>query len=74
MENNSKKFSMKDAAKLANSDAGKQLLSHIQKSNPKELEQALTQAAQGDYSNLSETLKPLLASEQIQKLLKQMGG
>ena len=74
MENNSKKFSMKDAAKLANSDAGKQLLSQIQKSNPKELEQALTQAAQGDYSNLSETLKPLLASEQIQKLLKQMGG
>lgn len=74
MEINSKNFSMKDAMKLANSDAGKQLLSQIQKSNPKELEQAMAQAAQGDYSNLSETLKPLLASEQIQKLLKQLGG
>ena len=74
MENNSKNFSMKEAMKLANSDAGKQLLNQIQKSNPKELEQAMAQAAQGDYSNLSETLKPLLASEQIQKLLKQLGG
>ena len=74
MDHNSKNFSMKEAMKLANSDAGKQLLSQIQKSNPKELEQAMAQAAQGDYSNLSETLKPLLASEQIQKLLKQMGG
>lgn len=74
MENNSKNFSMKDAMKLANSEVGKQLLNQLQKSNPKELEQAMTQAAQGDYSNLSQTLKPLLASEQIQKLLKQMGG
>ena len=65
---------MKDAMNLANSDAGKQLLNQLQKNNPKELEQAMAQAAQGDYRNLSETLKPLLASEQIQKLLKQMGG
>ena len=74
MENKSKSFGMQDAMRLANSQAGKQLLGKIQKSNPKELEQAMAQAAQGDYSNLTETLKPLLASEEIQKLLKQLGG
>ena len=74
MDNNSKSFSMQDAMKLANTPTGKQLLNQLQKSNPKELEQAMTQAAQGDYSNLSQTLKPLLASQEIQKLLKQLGG
>ena len=74
MDNNSKNFSMQDAMKLANSPTGKQLLNRLQKSNPKELEQAMAQAAQGDYSNLSQTLKPLLASQEIQKLLKQLGG
>lgn len=74
MENSFKNFSMQDAMKLANSEKGKQLLNQIQKSNPKELDQAMAQAAQGDYSQLSQTLKPLLASAQIQELLKQLGG
>ena len=74
MENNKKNFSLQDAMRMANSETGKQLLHQIQKSNPKELEQAMSQAKQGDYSNLSQTLKPLLASKEIQELLKQLGG
>ena len=74
MEKNGKNFSLQDAMRMANTETGKQLLSQIQKSNPKELEQAMSQAANGDYSNLSQTLKPLLASEEVRKLLKQLGG
>ncbi len=74
MEHNGKNFSLQDAMRMANTETGKQLLNQIQKSNPKEFEQAMSQAAQGDYSNLSQTLKPLLASEEVRKLLKQLEG
>ena len=74
MDNHSSKFSIQDAMRMANTDAGKQLLNLLQQSNSEALNKAMAQANAGDYNNLSQTLAPLLASPEVQKLLKQMGG
>ena len=74
MEKKSSNFSMQDAMRMANSDAGKQLLQLLQRQNSPAISQAMEQASKGDYTNLSKTLAPLLESSDIQRLLKQMGG
>ena len=74
MEKKSSNFSMQDAMRIANSDAGKQLLQILQAQNSPALSQAMEQASKGDYTNLSKTLAPLLESDKIQKFLKEMGG
>ena len=74
MDKHSPNFSMQDAMRVANTDAGKQLLELLQANNGDALKQAMNQANSGDYSSLSKTLAPILASEDVQKLLKQLGG
>ena len=69
-----KNFSIQDAMRMANTDAGKKLLNTLQTSNSDTFAQAMAQAKQGDYSELQKTLAPILASAEVQKLLKQMGG
>ena len=74
MQKNSNNFSMQDALRLAQSPAGQQLLAMLQQTDSTALDQARSQAAAGDYSQMANTLAPLLASEDVQKLLKQLGG
>ena len=56
------------------SPVGQQLLSMLQGMDPQTLSAALQHASNGDYSKVSQTLAPLLASEDLQKLLRQMEG
>lgn len=74
MQKNSGNFSMQDAMDLVNSPAGKQLISLLQQSDPVIMKNAMEQASAGDYSKAKQALAPLLASKEIQKLLKQLGG
>ena len=74
MQKNSDNFSTQDAMRLANTPAGQQLLSLLQRSNPDVLETAKQQAANGNYAQLTKTLESLMASEEIKNLLKQLGG
>ena len=74
MQKNSEDFSMQEALRLAKSPAGQQLLALLQQSNPDALRKAMEQASTGDYSQISQTLAPLLASEDVKKFLQQMGG
>lgn len=74
MHKNSDKFSMEDALRVAKSPAGQQLLALLQQSDPKAIKTAMQQASQGNYAQIQQTLAPLLASEDVQKMLKQMGG
>ena len=74
MEKNSKNFSVQEAMRLAKTDAGKQLLSYLQQQNSKQLNKAMAQAAQGDYTQLQNTLAALMELPEAQALLKQMGG
>ena len=74
MEKNSDNFSVQDAMRLANSSAGQQLFALLQQKDPDALSKATAQAASGDYGQIAQTLAPLLASEDIKKLIQQLGG
>ena len=72
MEKNSQNFSMQEAMRLANSDAGKQLLALLKQSDKAALQQAMSQVSAGDYSSVPKTLASILASPEIRSLLKEM--
>lgn len=74
MEKNSNNFSMQEFMRLANSPAGKRLISLLQQADPNAVNQAKAQASSGNYSQVAQTLAPFLASEEVQKLMKQLEG
>ena len=74
MDKKTPDFSFQDAMRLAQSDAGQQLQALLQQSNPDLLQNAQAQAAEGNYDQLKQTLSSLLASEDVRRLLGQLGG
>lgn len=58
--------------RLANSPAGKQLLSFIQKNGGSELQNAVDLAVSGDYSKAKEAVSSLMSDPQVQQLLKHL--
>lgn len=72
MQKNSQNFSMQDALRLANSDAGQRLLAILKQSDGAQLGKAMDSAAAGDYSSAAQALSSLLEREDVRKLLKQM--
>ena len=74
MQKNSQNFSMQDALRLANSDAGQRLLAILKQSDSSKLQEAMDQAAAGDYERIQKTLSSLLDSSEVQALLREMGG
>ena len=74
MPKNSDQFSMQDAKRLANSEAGQQLLALLKSQNSGQLQQAMEQAAAGNYAQVKQTLSTLLESEQVRELLRRLGG
>lgn len=74
MQKNSGDFSMQDVLRMVNSPAGQQLLALLRQSDPASLQKAMEQASSGDYSQAKQSLSPILASEEVKKLLQQLGG
>lgn len=74
MQKDPKNFSMQDAVKMANTPAGQELLALLQQSDTSALQNAMEQASSGNYDKAKQMLQPLLASPQVQKLLRQLGG
>lgn len=74
MEKNSGNFSIEDIKKLASTPAGQQLLAMLQNADPAALQDALRQAKSGNIQQAQQTLAPLMASEELRKLLQQLGG
>lgn len=74
MQKNSGNFSIEDARRLAQTPAGKQLLSMLQGADSAQLQNAAQQAAAGNLEQAKQALAPLLNSPQIQALLNQLGG
>jgi hypothetical protein len=72
MQKNSQNFSMQEALRLANSDAGQQLLALLKQTPDPGLRQALNYAATGDYERIKESLSSVLASQEVQNLLKEL--
>ena len=73
MQKNSQDFSIEEAARLANTPAGQQLLAMLRGADPQQLQQAADLASAGDYTQASQTLKQLLSSPEARKLLKDLG-
>lgn len=74
MLKNSDNFSMQDALRLANSDAGQQLLALLKQEHGAQLQRAMDQAGAGEYEQVQKTLGSVLSSPQAQELLRQLGG
>ena len=72
MAQNNQHFSMEDAKRLAQSEAGQKLLALLQSQNGPQLQVAMEQASSGNYEQLKKTLSSLMASEDARKLLKQL--
>ena len=72
MQKNSEDFSMQEALRLAKSPAGQQLLAMLRRKDNGQLQQAMDQAASGNYAQASQTLNALLSSEEAKQLLDEL--
>ena len=72
MQKNSQNFSMQEALRLANSDAGQRLLAILKQSDGQQLGKAMDSAAAGDYNSAMQALSSLLQREDVRSLLKQL--
>jgi hypothetical protein len=72
MEKKSQDFSMKEAMRLANSPAGKQLAQLLQQADQQTLNDAVRKAQQGNYEDAARQLQNLMTSPQAQALLKEL--
>jgi len=65
---------IREAMKLAQTPAGKQLIQLLQSTGGQDLQKAMDRANAGDYTGAKNALSSLLQSEEARKLLNQMGG
>lgn len=65
-------FTPQDAMRLAQTPAGKELLNYLQQYSGSALQQALEDAATGQYQKAKEELAPILSSPKIQTLLNRL--
>lgn len=62
------------AKKIADSDTGKKLFALLSQSDPSALQQAMEQAAAGNYQQVQKTVSQLMSSPEARALLEKMGG
>lgn len=74
MQKKSEDFSINEAARVAKSPAGAQLLAMLQQADAAKLQQAARQASNGQYQEALSTIETLLSSEEAKKLLKELEG
>lgn len=66
--------SIQQAAALANSEAGQQLLSALNSKHSKEMEKAFALAASGDYTALKKALDGIISTPETKALLDRLRG
>jgi hypothetical protein len=69
MQKNSQNFSMQEALRLANSDAGQRLLAMLRSEKGSSVRQAATS---GDPEAVKKALEPMLQSPELKALLKEL--
>lgn len=65
-------FSLHQAAAMAKSEAGQQLIGLLRSQHADQLESAMQQAKAGNFAQVKEMMEAMMASEQAQQLLKKM--
>lgn len=71
-KSDSQNLSMAEAMRLANSKAGKQLLSQLQQNHGADLQQAMHQAAAGNYDQVRQAMSAAMQSPEIRAMLEQL--
>ena len=66
-------FSIQDAMRFANSDAGKQLFALLQQTRSQELNSAMEQASKGDMAKTKAAMQSLIDDPRVKQLLRQVG-
>ena len=74
MQKNPQGFDPREIQQLAASAPGQQLMALLNQANPNMMQSAIAQAAAGDMEAAKKLLQPLLESQEIRQLLKQLGG
>lgn len=72
MRKNFDEFSTQEAMRLAQTQAGQQLLSHLQATHTDQMQQAMQQAKTGDYKAAMQSLSTFLSDPKTQALLRQL--
>lgn len=65
-------YDMSELMRLAQSPAGQQLISLLQRNGGTQLQNAVSQASAGNYDQAKQFLSAILAEPEVQRLLKQM--
>ena len=65
---------IREAMRMAQTPAGKQLIQMLRSSGDPNLQKALSSAAAGDHAAAKRALSAILNNPEAQKLLRQMGG
>lgn len=60
--------------KIANSPAGQELISLVQKNKDAQFEQAMQQAQDGDFSQAKDVLQKMLSTPEAQELVRKIRG
>lgn len=66
-------ISLQQAMQFAQTPAGQQLIALLRATGGKEFQNAMQQAATGDYSKAKDVISRMLTDPEAQKLLKQLG-
>ena len=74
MNQNSDKISMEQAARLASTQEGKQIIELIRSQQGANLNSAIAKANAGDYTELQKSVQQLLSTPEAKKLLEKLGG
>ena len=73
MEKNFQNFSVQEAMKLAETDAGKQLIALLQQQNGAQIQSAMAQANAGNMDAARQALSSILENPQARAMLEQLG-
>lgn len=74
MQKKSEDFSIDDAARLAKTPAGQQLLAILRNADPNRLQLAADKASAGDYEMASKILQQMLTSAEAEAILRDLRG
>ena len=74
MERKSDEISMQEAMRLAKSDTGQRLFQLLKTQNSDAMNQAMQDAAAGDYAKVKNSLLSMLGSPEVKQLMDQLKG
>lgn len=74
MDQKNKDFSAEQAKRLAQTPEAQQLYAMLQRQHSQQLNEAMSQAAAGDYAAVQKTLAALMADPEAKAMLQKLKG